>query len=231
MKGAGGVVTPLAVLGTARLLDRPLLGLLTSAAVPADLVLPALDLARALREVRSTTILSGFQTPLERKMLNWLLSGTAPVVIAPARSIAGTRLPTDWQRALEQERLTIVSAFGPEEPRVTRGSARRRNRFVAERADALFIVHARPHGTLPALADGAIAVGKAVYTFEHPGNRDLILLGATSIACQDASALARALLPGCSSSAGTSRPQRPHPIHDDEQARPEVGSDRHPQSR
>lgn len=227
----GAAIIPLSMLGTARLLERPLLGLLTSAAPPPDLVLPALDLARSLRDVRPVTILSGFQTPLERKMLKWLLSGAAAVVIAPARSIAGIRLPTDWQRAIEQERLALVSSMGSGERRVTRASARQRNDFVTERSEALFIVHARPHGTLLALADEAISAGKPVYTFEHPGNRDLILLGAEPIARHDPTAFVRALLVTCSGSGGNSRPQRPHPIHYDEEARPEVSRDRHPQRR
>lgn len=165
--------------GDLSLLRLPLTALLCSVRIPPELVLPALDLARALRDA-ALPVVGGFQSPLEREGLDLLLRGRAPVVVSPARGIAGMRLPRAWRGALEEGRLLVVSRFeAPRRP--TRELALGRNRLVAALAERICVVHATPGGGLHRVAREALARGRPVACLDHPANRDLLLAGAAVV--------------------------------------------------
>jgi len=44
------------------------------------------------------TVISGFHTPVEKECLRILLRGSQPVIICPARSIEGMRIPPTWKQ-------------------------------------------------------------------------------------------------------------------------------------
>jgi hypothetical protein len=88
---AGAADGPLALLGNPDLLGRPLLALFCSRRCPGSVILKTYDAAKALRAA-GIAVIGGFQTPVERDCLAILLRGEQPVVICPARSLAGMRL-------------------------------------------------------------------------------------------------------------------------------------------
>lgn len=165
--------------GEPSLLRLPLLALFCSVRVPPELVLPVYDLARALREA-GVPVIGGFQSPLERECLDYLLRGRQPVVLSPARGIDRLRLPPAWSPALEGGRMLVVSRF-ERARRPTRALATRRNRLVAALAERVLVAHASPGGGLRALAREALARGRPVLCLDHPANRDLALMGAAPI--------------------------------------------------
>lgn len=80
------------VLGAVEILRKPALGLFCSIRCPGQVILAVYDLARALRDA-AIPVIGGFHTPMEKECLDLLLRGTQPVVMCPARSIQGMRLP------------------------------------------------------------------------------------------------------------------------------------------
>jgi predicted Rossmann fold nucleotide-binding protein DprA/Smf involved in DNA uptake len=144
---------------------RPLLAFFSSAKAPASAMLSAHDLAQRLRSGRAT-IIGGFHSPVEDEMLTVLLRGPAPVILCPARSLAGMRLKPAWREPLAAGRLLLLSAFPDNVRRATAATALARNRFVAAVADQVCIVHAEPGSRTEQLAREAQGWGKNVVSME-----------------------------------------------------------------
>src|SRR5690349_21387532 len=84
------------------------LAVLASSRCPGTVIVHGLDVAIALKDA-PVAIVSGFQSPLEKESLKFLLKGSARLVICPARSAVGMRIPTAWKKPMEGGRLTIRS--------------------------------------------------------------------------------------------------------------------------
>lgn len=178
------------------------LGLLCSSRCPSNIIVYSLDAAAALRGA-SVIVASGVQSPVERECLKLLLPGTLPLVICPARSATGMRIPAAWRSAIAANRLTIRSAVdegfeaqhhaaqpGKAPRRPTTGLAEQRNRFVAAISDTVLILHASPGGKLDRLATDLLAEGrKPVWTLEDPANAQLIARGARAVRPSDVAAI------------------------------------------
>lgn len=174
--------------------DVDSIALLCSGRCPGTVVVTALDLGSAIAQHRCL-ICSGFHSPVERECLKFLLAGTSPLVVCPARSTIGMRIPAAWKSALASGRLTIRSAFDegveaqhhtPEAGKVprrqTKALAEQRNRFVAAISDAVLILHASPGGKLDRLATDLLTEGrKPVWTLDDPANHHLIAAGARPV--------------------------------------------------
>jgi predicted Rossmann fold nucleotide-binding protein DprA/Smf involved in DNA uptake len=163
--------------GDLDLLERPLLAVVCSVRVPDSVILRTYDLTRALRDA-GVPVIGGFQSPMEKECLDFLLRGSQPVVVCPARGIKRMRLPAAWQRGLDEGRLLLLSRFSEKRRRPTTAMAEARNRLVAALADRIFIPHAEPGGRTYKLAALALRWGKPVFTLDDPHNRDLVVLGA-----------------------------------------------------
>lgn len=177
------------LIGALAVVTRPLLGLFCSVACPGEVILGAYDLANALRDA-GIAVVGGFHSPVEHECLRLLLRGTQPLVIAPARSLAGMRIPIEWQEPLASRRLALIAPVGQTADRATADLAARRNAFVARLASRLLILHATPGGRVEALTREALAGGKPIYTVASVHNAHLVALGAQPITAQDMSALA-----------------------------------------
>jgi predicted Rossmann fold nucleotide-binding protein DprA/Smf involved in DNA uptake len=163
--------------GNANLLNNPLLALACSTKPAAGIVLQAYDLASALRD-NAVPVISGFHTPIERDCLHFLLKGTQPVVICPARGIENMRLPLEWKAPLAEGRLLVVSPFPSHQRRVTAALAAERNRFVAKLCTAAVVIHATPGSRTEQWCREVLALGKPLWTLGAPENAHLVALGA-----------------------------------------------------
>ncbi len=74
--------------GDLLILDITLIGFFCSVYCPGDAILKTYDLARMLRET-DVTIVGDFQAPMEKECLDLLLRGSVPMVVCPARGLAG----------------------------------------------------------------------------------------------------------------------------------------------
>ena len=177
----------LTVRGNADLLTNRLIGFFCSQSSPGDAILSTYDLALALRD-SDLTFIGGFQSPMEKEFLTFVLRGTAPVIVCPARGIARMRLPAAWRTPLETGRLLLLSCFPDNIRRPTHQTATKRNALVAELATSLLVPHAAPGGKVERLCEGALARDTSVFSLTTPSPR-LAVVGATKCRIGDLSRL------------------------------------------
>jgi predicted Rossmann fold nucleotide-binding protein DprA/Smf involved in DNA uptake len=156
------------------------LALFCSIKCPGELILKTYDLAKALRDC-GVVVISGFHSPMEQECLNILLKGQQPVVLCPARGVETMRLRPEWKTPIQQGRLRLLSPFPADCKRMTRQTAEKRNRFVADTADAVFVSYAVPGGKTEALCRQLLTEGKPLYTFASPATDNLTSAGAIGI--------------------------------------------------
>ncbi len=131
--------------GNPDLLQRPLTALLCSKKCPGNVILRTFDLVRRLRD-EGNTVISGFHSSMEEECLRILLRGRSPIILCPARAIAGMRIPKEWRSHLEAGLLLILSPFEKSPNRPTVQSAQKRNEMIAALADRAILPHAEPGG-------------------------------------------------------------------------------------
>lgn len=166
-------------MGDLAILDRPQVAILCSAKCPGKLILDTYELAKRFRE-KGVTVISGFHSPVEEECLRILLRGTTPVVWCLARGTLA-RVPPTYRPAAKNGLLKIVAPFSDHVRRVTATTCAKRNRIVADMADAVFVVHAAPGSKIEDLSHSLLAAGKPLFTFDHPTNAALIAAGAHPI--------------------------------------------------
>jgi hypothetical protein len=163
-------------IGNPDILTRRCLGLICSVQCPGSVVIKTLD---AIRELRGAGIVlaGGFHSPMERECLEFLLRGNQPIIVCPARTLFGFRIPNSWRTAIKQGRLLIASVFSERFRRTTLAHAGLRNEFVADLSTAIFVPHASRGGKAEALAARLVKRGQHVFTIEDTQNSHLSELG------------------------------------------------------
>ena len=120
--------------GNTELLDRPLVAFFASRkATPHDA-----QLARQWAESICQTdkvVISGFHSPLEKEILNYLLERQHPVIIALGRALY-KRIPEHLQSHFDEGRVLFVSYRGY--TRHSWNSAQQRNWGAADLADEVY---------------------------------------------------------------------------------------------
>jgi predicted Rossmann fold nucleotide-binding protein DprA/Smf involved in DNA uptake len=135
----------LQIVGPAELLAARKVALFCSARTPGGAILRAHDAARRMRD-EGVTVISGFQSPIEKECLQILLRGKQSIIICPGRAIESMRIPTACRAAFGADRILFLSPFNRQPRRVTKESALQRNEVVAALADEAFVAHIAPGG-------------------------------------------------------------------------------------
>jgi predicted Rossmann fold nucleotide-binding protein DprA/Smf involved in DNA uptake len=151
------------------LLAQNAITLFCSKQCPGDLILKTCDLAQSLRDGK-ISVISGFHTQIEQDCLKILLRGTQPIIHCPARSIHKIRLSSEQKRAVDENRLLIISPFSASYPRVTAELAGKRNEMIGAISHTVFIAYAAPNSRTLAFAQRLIVAGKSVVTFASSSN-------------------------------------------------------------
>jgi predicted Rossmann fold nucleotide-binding protein DprA/Smf involved in DNA uptake len=133
-------------IGNLDILQLPKTALFCSARCPGKAILRTYDQAAKWRD-EGRCVISGFHSPIEKECLRILLRGSQPIIICPARALP-KRIPDEWTKPLEDDRLLLLSFFGETETRITAELASRRNEPVAAVADNVFVAHVTPGGRL-----------------------------------------------------------------------------------
>ena len=137
---------PVFTLGDGGIAGRFKTAFLCSRDYPAAAVLRIYDWAKEMRE-NGECVISGFHSALERDVLDILIAGEQPLILAAARGLP-KRHSAAMRRALQQERLLIASPFPASVTRITVETARQRNAFMLTVADRIVIGHATKDGGL-----------------------------------------------------------------------------------
>ena len=91
-------------------------------------------------------VVSGFQSKIERDVFHFLLRGKKPIIIVLARKMY-TAIPTEWQEAMDADRLLIIST-APNAVRVSKAAADARNRYIAKLSDTIVFGYINPNSSL-----------------------------------------------------------------------------------
>lgn len=100
----------LLTLGNLEILQCKALALFCSVKCPGDLILKTYDLAQELREMK-VPVIGGVHSPMERECLTILLRGSQPLIVCPARSLHGMRLPVPIENRLSKDGSCFFPPF------------------------------------------------------------------------------------------------------------------------
>jgi len=136
-------------IGNYELLKLSKTAFLCSRKVPASAVLKCYDWAISQRE-EGNCIISGFHSKLEQDVLHFLLKGQQPIILVLARGLK-KRIEPEFQQAIEQGRLLIITPFSEEVTWVTEQTATIRNKMMIDLADNIAVGHISKGGLLDEL--------------------------------------------------------------------------------
>ena len=148
------MASTLQMVGNAALLNHPdKVAFLSSRRVSAADVLKCYEWAEKVRD-SDCCVISGFQSPLEKDVLKFLLRGKVAIILALARSLWKT-VPEELHTAVGAGRLLIVSPVGGQRgrcpSRASAATAAARNRWILANCSSLVLGSLDPSGNLASL--------------------------------------------------------------------------------
>lgn len=139
------------MLGNPTLMALSKVGFLSSRKVPPTAVMKCYDWATEMRD-RGVCVMGGFQSPLEKDVLTFLLQGRQPVIWVLARKIwTQKNIPKLYREAISEGRLLIVSPVSQSVVRVDARTAAIRNRYILEHSETVVFAAIDPNGELSRL--------------------------------------------------------------------------------
>ena len=121
-------------IGNLDLLKQKKIAFLCSSKTTSRDILKSFDWATSIP--KDSCIISGFQTKLEKDVLQLLLKRHIPVIIVLARKMY-KELPTEIQAAIDLDEALVISISN--QPRNSKESAIRRNKYIIEIAETVVI--------------------------------------------------------------------------------------------
>lgn len=135
--------------GNSDILDKHKVAFLCSRKYPPELVLKSYDWAIEQRN-KGVCVISGFHSQIEKDVFHFLLKGTQPIILVLARGIK-KNWSVEIRKALDDNRLLIISPFPDSVRRVSEKTALRRNLYMIEIADEVLVAHAEKGGQIEKL--------------------------------------------------------------------------------
>ena len=126
-------------LGNKQLLNLHKIGFIASRHASTLDVIPTLDWAAEMSRQKDIAVLSGFQSPLEKDVLKFLLRGVCPIIIVLARGMY-RKLPEPLQTPMDQQRILVISNEPDTITRVSEITAHKRNEYVKSMSDEMKII-------------------------------------------------------------------------------------------
>ena len=126
-------------LGNKQLLNLHKIGFIASRHASTLDVIPTLDWAVEISKSTDVAVVSGFQSPLEKDVMKFLLRGVCPIIIVLARGMY-RKLPDALQTPMDQQRLLIISNESDNTTRVSEITAHKRNEYVISISDEMKII-------------------------------------------------------------------------------------------
>ena len=126
-------------LGNMELLKLRKIGFIASRRMATTDVIPTLDWAMEMSRQKDIAVVSGFQSPMEKDVLKFLLRGVCPIIIVLARGMY-RKLPEALQTPMDQQRLLIISNESDNTTRVSEITAHKRNEYVISISDEMKII-------------------------------------------------------------------------------------------
>lgn len=103
----------------------------------ADTVLKSYDWAKEQRE-KGNCVVCGNHSQIEKDVFEILLKGKQPLILLLARGIQN-RWPSEIEKAVKDNRLLICTPFNRDIKRITRITAKKRNKKIIEISDSIMV--------------------------------------------------------------------------------------------
>ena len=126
-------------LGNKQLLNLHKIGFIASRHASTLDVIPTLNWAAEMSKRVDVAVVSGFQSPLEKDVLKFLLRGVCPIIIVLARGMY-RKLPEPLQTPMDQQRILVISNEPDTITRVSEITAHKRNEYVKSISDEMKII-------------------------------------------------------------------------------------------
>ena len=123
-------------LGNRELLKMRKVGFLASRKISTLSVLPTLDWAMEISKQTDIAIVSGFHSRMERDVLKILLQGQCGIIVILARGMY-RKLPLQYEEAMAQNRLLLISYEKESVTRVSEATSHKRNEYVKNIVDEM----------------------------------------------------------------------------------------------
>lgn len=123
--------------GNTELLKMRKVGFLASRKISSISILPTLDWATEVSKREDMAIVSGFHSKMERNVLEILLKGQCGIIIVLARGMY-RKLPIQYEEAMSQKRLLIISNEKDNVKRVSEQTAHKRNEYVISISNEMY---------------------------------------------------------------------------------------------
>lgn len=181
------------VSGYEHVLSKPTLALFCSKQCPGAMILQTYDFVSRLRQY-DVTLLSGFHSPMEKECLRTCSSGTASAAWCIAKALAAFRMPREFEKMYDDNRLLIMSVFPENVNRITADTAAYRNLAAGILADESFIPYAAPGSSTETFCCRLLELNKLVLTLDTPENEGILEHGAQPITARDINSLWASIL-------------------------------------
>jgi len=119
---------------------------LCSRKCPSDIIIKSLDWAKNKKN-NGNCIISGFHSRIEKDVFNILMKGKQPIILLLARGMKKHWL-AEIKKAIEEERLLVISPFDKNVKYITQETANIRNEIMTEIADEIFLAYYTKNGNL-----------------------------------------------------------------------------------
>ncbi len=128
------------------------IGFLCSQKCPAEIVLKSYDWAKEQR-AKGNCIVCGNHSQIEKDVFGILLKGKQPLILVLARGLK-TKWESEIEKAVNENRLLVISPFEKETKRVTRETAKKRNEEIIEICQKIVVGYKSKNGQLEKLLNG-----------------------------------------------------------------------------
>ena len=151
------------LIGNKEILSEHKIAFLCSRTCPESIVPKVRDWAGE-QCANGNCVISGFHSPIEKKLFHFLMKGKQPIILALARGIQ-KRFKPEILRLLAKNRLLIVTPFDESVKRVTAETAWQRNRLMLEMADEVFVARAAAGSSIEKMLQQFRQQGKPIASF------------------------------------------------------------------
>ena len=136
----------LSYFGNKNIIKNQKTAFLCSRKCPSDIIIKSLDWARDKKN-DGDCIISGFHSRIEKDVFNILMKGKQPIILVLARGMK-KHWPAEIKKAIEEERLLVISPFDKSVKYITQETANIRNDIMTEIADEIFLAYYTQNGNL-----------------------------------------------------------------------------------
>lgn len=140
-------------LGNESILNEYKVGFLCSRRIPSDIILKTYDWAIAQRD-KGICVVSGFHSKIEKDVFHYLLKGEQSMILVLARSIY-KKIPEILDKEIIKGRLLIISPFRSNDKRASMNLCIKRNKYIVDLSNELFIPFVAVDGVLSRIIDYA----------------------------------------------------------------------------